>query len=74
MKCKPRKYSDGGKVVDREYGTPTFPSALKNRLGMDDDGYGNSMKKPQPKKMDVSNVASEFKNVMAARKKALDDT
>lgn len=45
-KCGPRKYSDGGKVLEREYGAgkPTFLKAVGARLGMG-DGYGKT--KPQ---------------------------
>ncbi len=82
MGCRARKYSDGGKVVDREYGKPTFVSALKNAVGMDDDGYGNPNKKPkkQPvpdesgKRLNIANSPVEFSDVLAKRRKALDDT
>lgn len=77
MGCKTRKYSDGGKVVDREYGTPTFGKALAAKVGVG-DGYSYFPKKaPKPKdtrrRIDVSNATSEFGNVIAKRKKALDE-
>jgi hypothetical protein len=42
-----------------EYGKPTFVSAVKNQLGMDDDGYGNSYKKKalQPKPTKTTDVS-----------------
>ncbi len=75
MKCKTRKYADGGKVMEREYGgSPTYAKALLSRVGIG-DGYGNSKNPPKPaKRMDVSNATSTLGNVMAKRKKMLDET
>lgn len=80
MGCKTRKYSDGGKVMEREYGgNPTFAKAVAANFGIG-DGYSYRPKKSEakkaasPRKMDVSNAASEFGNVVAKRKKMLDET
>lgn len=68
-------YADGGKVVKSEYGEPTYPRAVMARVGVG-DGYGNpkSSPKPKEKRMNVGNAAVEFGNVMAKRKKMLDET
>lgn len=71
MKCKPRKYADGGKVLAEEYGAgvPTFGKAVKARLGMG-DGYG------KPKGKSYTPVSKQGKSLQSAvqnRKKALDD-
>ena len=77
MGCKTRKYSDGGKVMEREYGgKPTYLKSVMAKLGVG-DGYSYSPPKAaKPKdtrrKIDVSNATSEFGNVMANRKKMLD--
>lgn len=73
MGCKTRKYSDGGKVLEREYGAgkPTYLKALAARVGIG-DGFGKA--KAKPKRMDVSNAASALPSVMASRKKMLDET
>ena len=69
-KCGPRKYSDGGKVLEREYGAgkPTFLKAVGARLGMG-DGYG----KAGPKRMNVGNATGTIGSVVSKRKKMLDD-
>lgn len=73
MGYKTRKYSDGGKVMEREYGgNPTYGKALLARVGIG-DGYGNAKPKAKPKKMDVSNAASTIGTVVANRKKMLDE-
>jgi hypothetical protein len=66
VKC----YADGGKIE------PTYGRALLAKVGIG-DGYGNSKNPPKPKKpreMNVGNATSEFGNVMAKRKKMLDET
>lgn len=72
MKCKPRKYADGGKVLAEEYGAgvPTFGKAVKARLGMG-DGYG------KPKSKSYAAVTKRGKDLQSAvsnRKKMLDET
>lgn len=77
MKCKARKYADGGKVVDREYGTPTFGKAVAANFGVG-DGYSYRPKKEpkaakkEPRRINVGNAAAEFGNVIAKRKEQLD--
>lgn len=80
MKCKTRKYADGGKVMEREYGgKPSFSKAVASNFGVG-DGYSYRPKKapkaeakPKPREINVGNAASEFGNVIAKRKKALDE-
>lgn len=99
MKCKPKKYANGGPVrvfADGGLaGKPTYLKSVAAKVGVG-DGYDYFPKKsPEPKKikaeriykdartgevsktpprrMDVSNAASEFGNVVAKRKKALDE-
>ena len=76
MKCKTRKYADGGKVMEREYGNPTFGKAVAANLGVG-DGYSYRPKKAEkkkPREINVANAPVEFGNVMAKRKKMLDET
>lgn len=75
MKCKTRKYADGGKVMEREYGgSPTYAKALLSRVGIG-DGYGGPKNPPKAaKRMDVSNAASTLGTVVSKRKKMLDET
>lgn len=75
MGCKTRKYSDGGKVMEREYGgNPTYAKALLGRVGIG-DGYGNAKNPPKPaNRMNVGNAASTIGSVVAKRKKMLDET
>lgn len=77
-KCGPRKYSDGGKVMEREYGgKPTFMKAVAANFGVG-DGYSYRPKKEpkvakkEPRKINVGNAAVEFGNVIAKRKELLD--
>lgn len=73
MGCKTRKYSDGGKVMEREYGgNPTYGKALLARVGIG-DGYGNAKPKAKPKRMNVSNASETLDTVVSKRKKMLDD-
>ena len=77
MKPIVRVYADGGKVVEREYGgKPTFMKAVAANFGIG-DGYSyrpkKAEKKAKPREMNVGNAAAEFGNVMAKRKKELDD-
>lgn len=65
-----KKRADGGKVKGSEYGKPTFARAVAARVGIG-DGYGNA--KPEPKRMSVSNAATTMGDVMAKRKKALNE-
>lgn len=86
MKCKPRKYADGGKVMEREYGgNPTFGKAVAANFGVG-DGYSYRPKKAEkkaapkaapkekPREINVANAPAEFGNVIAKRKKMLDET
>lgn len=69
-KCGPRKYSDGGKVLEREYGAgkPTYLKAVGARLGFG-DGYG----KAKPEKLTVSNAREGMASTVSKRKKMLDE-
>lgn len=74
MKCKPRKYANGGQVS--EYGKPTYGRALLARVGIG-DGWGNPKKGKavaKPKRMTVANAAQELPNALAKRRKMLDET
>lgn len=75
-KCGPRKYSDGGKVLEREYGgKPTFLKSVAAKVGIG-DGYSYSPPKAKAKKaerMDVSNVTTKLPETLANRKKMLDE-
>ena len=78
MKCKPKKYANGGPVrvfADGGLaGKPTYLKSLAAKVGIG-DGYDYRPKKETkaaPRKMDVSNATQEFGNVLAKRKKALD--
>lgn len=75
MKCKPRKYADGGKVLKSEYGEPTYARAVLARVGVG-DGYGNpkKAKAKQPERMTVANAAVTLPETIAKRKKMLDET
>jgi hypothetical protein len=66
---KVRKYADGGKA--NEYGKPTFARAVAARVGVG-DGYGNP-KPAAPKRMNVANAATTMGDVLAKRKKALNE-
>lgn len=70
--CGTRKYSDGGKVLAREYGAgkPTYLKALGARVGIG-DGFGKA--KAAPKRMDVSNAKETLGTVVSNRKKMLDE-
>lgn len=77
-KCGPRKYSDGGKVMEREYGgKPTFMKAVASNFGVG-DGYSYRPKKEpkvakkEQRKINVANAPAEFGNVIAKRKELLD--
>lgn len=79
MKPMVRVYADGGKVVNREYGTPTYGKALAAKVGVG-DGYSYMPKKaPRAKdpdagkRMSISNAAQKLPETMAKRKKMLDD-
>lgn len=66
-------YADGGKVMKSEYGEPTFMKSVAASVGVG-DGYSYRPKKDSgPKRMNVANATSELGNVVAKRKKALDD-
>lgn len=79
MKCKPKKYANGGPVRvfadGGAVGKPTYAKALAAKVGIG-DGYDYFPKKPKDnrRKMDVSNATREFGGVIAKRKKALDET
>jgi len=82
MKCKPKKYANGGPVrVFADGGKPTYLKSVAAKIGIG-DGYDyfppKAAKATKPKdtrrKIDVSNATSEFGNVMAKHKKALDET
>ena len=64
MGCKTRKYSDGGKVLEREYasGKPTFLKAVASNLGVG-DGYG----KPKAPKKDYAEVQSITKDARTGK-------
>jgi hypothetical protein len=70
MGCKTRKYSDGGKVLEREYGAgqPTYLKSVMAKVGIG-DGYG----KAKPKRMNVGNATETIRTVASNRKKMLDD-
>lgn len=70
MGCKTRKYSDGGKVLEREYGAgqPTYLKSVMAKVGIG-DGYG----KAKPKRMNVANATDTLGSVVSKRKKMLDD-
>lgn len=72
MGCKTRKFSDGGKVLEREYGAgqPTYLKSVMAKVGIG-DGYGKA--KPKPKRMDVGNATETLDDVVSKRKKMLDD-
>jgi len=80
MKCKPKKYANGGPVrvfADGGLaGKPTYLKSVAAKVGIGDgyDYFPQKASKPKDtrRKMDVSNAASEFGNVMAKRKKSLD--
>ena len=74
MGCKTRKYSDGGKIVDREYGNPTFAKSVAEKVGVG-DGYSYFPTKDRNAKqrMSISNVTEKLPDVIAKRKKMLDD-
>lgn len=76
MKPVVRVYADGGKVLEREYGAgkPTYGKALMARVGVG-DGYGKAKapKAKKPREINVANATQEFGNVIAKRKKELDD-
>ena len=78
-KCGTRKYADGGKIVEREYGgNPTFAKAVAANFGVG-DGYSYrpkkaAAKKEEPKRMSISNATQELGGVIAKRKKMLDET
>jgi hypothetical protein len=71
MGCKTRKYSDGGKVLAREYmaGEPTYFKALKARVGLG-DGYG----KPKKRVFNIENAREGMVDAISKKKKALDET
>ena len=71
-------YADGGKVTksESEYGKPTFARAVAAHFGVG-DGWGNPKNAPKPKeerRMNVANAPAELGNVIAKRKKMLDET
>lgn len=70
MGCKTRKYSDGGKVLEREYGAgkPTYLKSVMAKLGVG-DGYG----KAKPKRLSIENAKGGMTTAMANRKKMLDE-
>lgn len=72
MGCKTRKFSDGGKVLEREYGAgqPIYLKSVMAKVGIG-DGYGKA--KPKPKRMNVSNASETLDTVVSKRKKMLDD-
>ncbi len=79
MKPMVRVYADGGKIVDREYGTPTFGKALAAKVGIG-DGYSYRPKKAPKakdpnadKRMSISNAPEKLPDMIAKRKKMLDD-
>ena len=73
MRKKPVKYADGGKVVEREYGKPTYGKALLARVGIG-DGYGSGKSKAKKALTPVRDaVAKPFAGTIANRKKMLDD-
>ena len=74
MKCKTRKYADGGKVMEREYGAgqPTYLKSVMAKVGVG-DGYGSKKaKKAEPKRLSISSSPDAMTEVMAKRKAALD--
>ena len=81
MKCKTRKYADGGKVMEREYGgKPTFGKAVAANFGVG-DGYSYRPKKAAPKakpkepeRANIANAAVTYPEMIAKRKKMLDET
>lgn len=70
MGCKTRKFSDGGKVLAREYGAgqPTYLKSVMAKVGIG-DGYG----KAKPQRMNVANATDTIGSVVSKRKKLLDD-
>ena len=79
MKPMVRVYADGGKVVDREYGTPTFGKSLAAKAGVG-DGYSYMPKKASKakdpnagKRMSIANASAKLPEAVAKRKKELDD-
>jgi hypothetical protein len=76
MGCKKHKFSDGGKVLKSEYGEPTFGKSLLAAIGIG-DGYGKGTAKKasiKEKRLTIADSASEFPDLLAKRKKMLDDT
>lgn len=76
MKCKPRKYADGGKVLAEEYGAgvPTFGKAVKARLGMG-DGYGKPKMALNAERLykPVTKKGKDVQTAVSNRKKMLDE-
>ena len=73
MGCKARKYSDGGKVMEREYGgNPSFAKAVASNFGVG-DGYSYGAKKPKAKSAPAKTAPDSLRTTLAKRKKMLDE-
>lgn len=83
MKCKPKKYANGGPVrVFADGGTvgkPTYLKSVAAKVGIGDGyNYFPSKTYPKPKDKDadkrltISNAPSKFAETLAKRKKAMD--
>jgi hypothetical protein len=70
MGCKTRKYSDGGKVLEREYGAgqPTFGKAVKAQFGAG-DGFGKPKREYRP----LTKSGKALQTAVSNRKKMLDE-
>jgi hypothetical protein len=77
MKCKTRKYADGGKVLADEYGAgrPTFGKAVKARLGSG-DGYGKPKMALNAERIyrPATKAGKDLQTAVSNRKKMLDET
>ena len=85
MKCKPRKYANGGIPMLKgggipyadggKIGKPTYAKSVAAKVGLG-DGYNYfppKAPKAKPKeRMTISNAAQTLPEAMAKRKKALD--
>lgn len=76
MGCKTRKYSDGGKVLEREYsaGQPTYLKSILAKVGIG-DGYGKKSPpkdKNADKRLTIASAPEKFGETLAKRKQMLD--
>ena len=73
MKCKPRKYANGGQV-----GKPTYGKSLAAKVGIG-DGYDyfpakapKAKDKDADKRLTIASAPSKYSETIAKRKKMLD--